>query len=461
VSRFTAFRFCLVPTIEQAAVLRRHAGASRFAFNQCLRLVKDGLDAKPQTGSVKTPWTGFDLVNAFNAWKRSAAAGRLMVAAPDGTTTVVATGLAWRSQVCQQVFEEAAIDLGRALAGFSTSRLGRPRGRRVGFPRFKRKTSTVAAFRIRSKTSPRGRASVRVGDGTPRSVSLPVLGTLRVREDTRRLRRMLGSGRATILSATVSYRAGRWVVSLTVEAADRHDGARHPPRAGAGGWVGVDRGLTAFVVAATSSGVETLRIADMPRPLRNGLPRLRRLTRAVGRKQHGSANRCTAAARLNRHHAHIRNIRHEFLHKVANALVQTHDRLAVEDLNIAGMLANRRLARAIADAAWAEFARILTYKQQWRGGQVALVDRWFPSSRTCPSCRAVRPSLPLSERTFVCHKCGQTRDRDLNAATNLAIWADQHHAQIRDPHAGGPVTNAYRGEGSRPRIRADEPPALT
>jgi IS605 OrfB family transposase len=233
--------------------------------------------------------------------------------------------------VCQQVFEEAAVDCGRALAAFATSGHGKRRGRRVGFPRFKRKTGTTGSFRIRQKTWA-SRAAIRVGDPVsgPRSVTLPTIGVLRV----------------------------------------------------------------------------------------------------------------------------IANVRRYFLPEVANQLVQTHDRLALEDLNVAGMLRNHHLAAAISDAAWAELARIVTYKQQWRGGHTIVVDRWFPSSKTCAACGAILATLTLADRAFCCPACGHTADRDLNAATNLGIWAEQHHARIRDPEVRGPVTNAYRGDGSGRRASA-------
>jgi putative transposase len=455
VARFTTFRFCLDPTVEQELVLRRHAGAARFGYNQCLRLVKQALDGKRRGAVGKVPWSGFDLINAFNAWKASAAAGRVLVAAADGTTTVQTTGLAWRAEVCQQVFEEAAVDLGRGLAAYTASRTGDRKGRRVGFPRFKSKRRTQLSFRIRSKTSATGRAGIRLGERTPRTVTLPGIGTIAVREDTRRLRRMLAKGRAKILSATVSHRAGRWAVSLTCEATDLHDAVRHQPDSGTR-WVGVDRGLAAFVVAGRADGTEVQRVDDWPRPSRAGMARQRRMARAVTRKPLGSNNRREAAARLGRHHARVAAIRKRFLHEVSNKLVKTHDKLAIETLTITGMLANRRLAAAVADAAWGELARQLTYKQQWRGGDLTPVDRWYPSTKTCAPCRTAAPAMPLHQRTFTCAACGYQADRDLNAAVNLAIWAEQHHAQVRDLHAGGPVTKARRGEGSGPRTRASE-----
>ncbi|GIH16943.1 RNA-guided endonuclease InsQ/TnpB family protein [Rugosimonospora africana] len=455
--RHTAFRFTVDPLPSQVVVLARHAGASRFAYNQCLRLVKDALTARAVDSSVEVPWSRFDLINTFNAWKVSAAAGRLLIADASGEVAVVATGLAWRTEVSAQVFEEAAVDLDRALDAYSASRRGQRAGRRVGFPRFKHKSRDRRSFRIRQKTSG-GRGCIRVGEDAARSVTLPRIGTLKVREDTRKLRRMLRTGRATIASATVSWRAGRWTVAVTVKAADLHPARQHPPRPDGDptGWVGVDRGLAAYVVAARATGQQVFRQDDPPRPLRAAQGRLRRLSRQVSRKKKGSANRATAVARLGRVHARIRNVRQALLHEVANELVQTHDRLALETLNITGMMANHRLAGAIGDAAWGELGRIIAYKQSWRGGQQIAVDRWFPSTKTCSRCHTVAAVVPLSARVFECGACGYRADRDRNAAVNLAVWAEQHHARTRDLDARGPVINAFRGDGSGPHLRVSE-----
>jgi putative transposase len=471
VGRHTGFRFTLRdPSPELAATLWRHAGASRFAYNQCLRLVKDALDARAHDRSLVVPWSGFDLINLFNGWKRSADAGRVLVADAQGGVEVVATGLVWRGEVCAQVFEEAAVDLGRGLATFAEDRRAN-RGRRTGFPRFKRRSRVTPSFRVRQKTD-RGVPAIRVGEGHPRSVRLPRIGVLRVREDTRRLRRLLRSGRGRVLSATVSLRAGRWVVGLTVEAADLHPAARHSPRPQGddGGWVGVDRGLHAFVVAATSDGRQVLREDAAPRPLRRAGARLRRLHRAVSRKKPGSGHRRVAVARLGRAHARIGDVRRQYLHQVANTLVKTHDRLVLEDLHVAGMTRNRRLAAAINDAAWAELDRIVCYQQQWRRGQVHHASRWYPSTRTCSQCRTLGPALTLSQRVFRCGGCGYEADRDHNAAVNLAVWGEQQHTQTRDPEVRGPDTNASRETGSDPHPGVGEtglsdggtrPPALS
>ena len=262
-ARHTTFRFCLGPAVEQHEVLARHAGASRFAFNQCLGMVKTALTRRRRDPDVEVPFTGLDLINPFNAWQKTEAAGRVISVDSAGVSEVTVTGPAWRTQVCQQVFEEAAVDVGKGLKAWSDSRSGKRRGKRVGFPRFKKKTAALRAFRLRNK-HPMGRpAAIRVGDNDrPRSVTLPGIGPIGVHDDTRRLRRMLTTGPAKILFATISHRGGHWWVSLNVEAADVHPAHQHPPRddadADSGGWVGVDRGPSAFLVAATADGSEAL-----------------------------------------------------------------------------------------------------------------------------------------------------------------------------------------------------------
>jgi putative transposase len=384
-TRHTTFRLCLNPTVEQQATLARHAGASRFAFNQCLPLVKSALTQRETQPRTDVPWTGFDLINAFNVWKKEEDAGRIFTVGSDGIAELVVTGLGWRGEVCQQVFEEAAVDCGRALAAWSDSRSGQRKGKRVGFPRFKRKTEAARSFRLRNKQRLGGKPAIRVGDdGRPRSVTLPGIGRIGVHDGTRRLRRLLGKGRAKIVFATVSYHAGRWWVALNLAAAALHPANQHSLRDhdDLDGWVGLDRGLAAFAVAANTDGSEAARIDDAPKALAAGMGRQRRLAKALSRKQKGSLNRREAVSRLGRHHNRVANIRRHFLHRVSNELVKTHDRLVLEDLNVTSMMANHRLARCISDAGWAEFARLLRYKQEWRGGQLVVADRWYPSSNS-------------------------------------------------------------------------------
>jgi putative transposase len=479
-SRHTTFRFCLDPTVEQTAALARHVGAARFAFNQCLRLHLDARERHRggaydvvQTSDADqardgVPWSRFSLINALNRWKRSGAAGRRFLVTGGGVSEVEVTGLVWRGEVSAEVLEEGAVDVSRGLAVWIASRSGKRKGRPVRHPRFKKKNHTGGSFRMRNRIKG-NRSSIRVGTGEYlRSVTLPKIGTIRVREDTRRLRRMIANGRARILQATVTRGVRRWWISITVEAADLHPAVKHPARSAddTTGWVGVDRGLRTLVVAGTRDGTETLRV-QAPKVLATGLRRQRRLARAVSRKKRGSTNRRKATVRLAKHHVRVRDTRQHFLHQVSNQLVKTHDRLVLEDLNITGIMSNRRLARAVGDAAWGELARQVTYKQVWQGGQVVVADRWFASSKTCSSCGTVRKDLTLKDRTYTCGHCGLVRDRDLNAAVNLAAWAEDHtptvtdgagrgEARVGDRQAAGPVINACRRDGTGPHTRVSE-----
>jgi putative transposase len=467
-ARQTSFRFTVAATPAVEAVFARHAGAARFAYNQCLREVKDTLSARRRDRSAEVPWSGFSLVNYINAWKRSPAAGRTWAVDPTGQAELVGTGLAWRDQVCAQVFEEAAVDLGRALAAYTDSKAGRRRGRRVGFPRFKRKGHGKDSFRLRNKLSKNGAPSIRVGVADdPRVVVLPRIGPVRVREDTRRLRRLLrpapnGVARARIWFATISRRRDRWILTLNVLAPDLRPGQRHPSSDG-GRFVGMDLGLTAHVVAATADGHELARVAP-PRPLVRALPKLRRASRAVSRKQPGSANRAKAVRRLGRVHGRVADQRRWFTHQVSTRLVKTHARLCVEDLAVANLARNRRLARSMADAAWGQLGRQLAYKASWYGTTLAVAPRFFPSSKTCSQCGRLNQALTLGDRVFRCRTdgggCGLVIDRDRNAAANLAAWAEAHHhdrgggdARVPDPQAAGRVNNACGGDSAGHRTR--------
>jgi putative transposase len=204
----------------------------------------------------------------------------------------------------------------------------------------------------------------------------------------------------------------------------------------------VDRGLTTFAVAATAEGIEVGRFHS-PKPLKRPL---RRRSRVLSRTSRGSNNWVKAAHLLAREHARIANVRRNFLHEVSSQLAKTHSRLAIEDLTVINLAANRRLARAIADAAWAEFGRQLSYKAAWLGAELVVCDRWFPSSKTCSRCGRLKEHMTLAERVLRCDGCGLVIDRDRNAAANLAAWAERHHAQAPDRQAGGRESTPLEGK---------------
>jgi len=154
-----------------------------------------------------------------------------------------------------------------------------------------------------------------------------------------------------------------------------------------------------------------------------------------------------AARLLAREHNRIANIRRSFLHEVSSQLAKTHSGLAVEDLPVANLIRNKRLAQAITDAGWAELARQLRYKTAWLGGELVVCDRWFPSTKTCSACGRVAQGMALGTRTFHCGGCGLVMDRDCNAAANLAAWAEAATFEVAQvPPQSGDHADPLLGE---------------
>jgi putative transposase len=315
--------------------------------------------------------------------------------------------LAWWPENSKCVYQEAFRDLDRALKDFVKSKNGQRKGRRLGFPRFKKRGKCKESFRFSTGAMRCDRTAV----------TLPRLGTIRTHESTRKLARRLQAGTARILSATVSRTAQRWFVSFTVEV-DRAVPVRHSRPGSA---VGIDLGVNTLLTGVDDRG-NVLTVPGL-KPLRATLRKLRRASRAHSRKQPGSANRRKSAARLARIHATIANIREDALHKATSTLAAHYQTVIIEDLNVAAIVRNRRLARAISDQGFGQARRMLGYKTAWNGGTLVTADRWLPSSKACSGCGTVKAKLSLSERTYRCDACGLILDRDVNAAHNLLTLA--------------------------------------
>jgi putative transposase len=397
-----AYRFALDPVPAQERMLRSHAGAARFAWNW-------GLARCQQRYAAEGRWySAMELHKLWNAEKKTDPA------------------LSWWAENSKCAYQEAFRDLDKALRQFIKSRNGQRKGKRLGFPRFKRKGRCRDSFRLYGALRCTGQ-----------TVTLPRLGTVRTCESTARLERRLADGRARILSATVSRTAQRWFVSFTVEA----ERAVPEMHARSGTVIGVDLGVKALLTGADNAG-NTVSVLG-PRPLRAGWRGLARASRAHSRKMPRSANRRKSAARLARIHARVANVRADALHKATTALAARYETVVAEDLNVTGMMGNRRLARAVADQGFGTARRMLAYKTRWNGGTLITADRWYPSSKTCSGCGAVKAKLALSERTYQCVACGLVLDRDLNAARNLlnlaASGAERLNAcggTVRPGHAG-------------------------
>jgi putative transposase len=374
-----AYRFALDPTPAQERALRSHAGAARFAWNWGLAECKERYTAEGK-------WYGAgDLHKLWNVAKKAD------------------PGLAWWDQNSKCCYQEAFRDLDRALGDFIKSKRGERKGRRLGFPKFKKRYKGKDSFRV---TIGPMRCS-----GT--TVTLPRLGVIRTHESTRKLARRLANETARILSATVSRTAQRWHVSFTVEV----DRAVPPRHARPGSAIGIDLGVKSLLTGVDHRG--TIIAVPGPRPLRASLRKLRRASRTHSRKTPGSANRRKSAARLARIHARTASIRADALHKATTRLAARYETIVTEDLNVAGMTRNRHLARAVADQGFGIARRMLAYKTTWNGGRLITAGRWFPSSKTCSGCGHVKAKLALSERTYRCGHCGLVLDRDVNAARNL------------------------------------------
>jgi len=253
---------------------------------------------------------------------------------------------------------------------------------------------------------------------------------------------------ASIDPATVTVSrdpCGRWYVSLAVDVAD----PVQLPATGA--VVGVDLGIKDFAV--TSDGEKIPNPRSLARRERN----LARYQRRLARCQKGSANRAKARAKVARAHRKVRASRADFLHRASARLVRDHDVIVLEDLAVKNMVRNRSLAKAISDCGWGEFRRQLEYKAATAGRHVIVIDRWYPSSKTCSACGYLLASLSLSTRTWQCPSCGIRHDRDVNAAKN--ILAAGLAVGTRD---GADACGADVSHPGSPRVQSavkQEPPA--
>ena len=296
------------------------------------------------------------------------------------------SGLAFLNEVSSVPLQQALRHQHKAFTAFFE--------RRARYPRFKSRRSRQSAHYTRSAFSMRG-------------------GVLRLAKTDAPLEFVWSwpTVDVTALDPTMVIVSrepdGRWYVTFTV------DTDPPAPLAEAGHVVGVDLGVHDFAV--TSDGE---RIPN-PRHLERKARHLARYQRRMARCRDGSANRAKAAAKVARVHRKIRNARRDFLHRASTGLVRGSDLIVVEDLNVAGMVRNRHLARAISDCGWGEFRRQLAYKCERYGRTLVVIDRWYPSSKTCSACGHLLAELSLSTRGWMCPACRARHDRDVNAATNI------------------------------------------
>ena len=239
-------------------------------------------------------------------------------------------------------------------------------------------------------------------------IQIPNLGLVRMTEHLRY--------NGKILSAKVFTKGGKWFVSIAVELDDTQK-----PLPKTGKSVGLDLGITDLATLSDSTKIQA------PKPLKNKLKKLQRLSKSLSRKQKGSNNREKAKTKLSQLHYKIACIRKDYLHKLTTNIVKQFDMICIENLNVKGMVKNRKLARSIHDLGFYEFKRQLIYKANQWGKSIKELDRFYPSSKTCSNCGFImaKENLTLAVRHWICPSCHANHDRDINASINILNQADK------------------------------------
>jgi len=351
-------KIALRPNQRQLAYFRKAAGAARFAWNHALAAWEE---AYRTDGTVDS----FKLEREFNARK--------------------ADLFPWIAEVSARIPNRVFANLRRAFVSFF--------GKRTKHPKFKSKRRDRDSFYVHNR-------EFKVIGKTLFLCPAKGFSPIQMCESLRFTGKIMG--------ATISREADQWSIAVQVDV-----GEYARSRTG-DGVVGADLGVKHLVALSTGEFIEGLR------PLEKALEQLRRLSRRLSRKKKGSNNRRKATQKLAKLYADVSHVRNDFIHNLTTRLCRENQAVAIEDLNVAGMMRNKRLARYIGDAGFGEIRRQFGYKGPIFGTRIVVADRWFPSTQTCSECGAVREvKLTLADRVFVCDMCGYEADRDFNASRNL------------------------------------------
>lgn len=352
-------------------LMAKHAGFSRFVYNYGLAMY-NGLDHTLYKGGVNKKLLAIKKVLTNYTKKQSE--------------------FAWMNELSSRVYQNAFRGLNDAF-----SRYFKGLGER---PTFKSKKDRNS-FTVDSSN---GLFLLEAS----KKIKIPTLGTFRLKEALKH--------KFVTQTFTVSKTANKWFVSFAVNA-EKIPPLFHEVTEK----TGIDLGVKTF---ATLNDNTTY---DAPKPYKTaktklGLIQWRNRHKQLGNRKlkiKASNNALEFYQKQSTIHAQIANIRADFLHKTTTAISKKYSHIRIEDLNVAGMVANHKLAAAISDLGFSEFRRQLIYKAAFYGTVVELVERWYPSSKTCNSCGHIQP-MPLKKRLFICGNCNYTIDRDLGAAINLA-----------------------------------------
>lgn len=357
-----SYKYRLYPNKKQEVLLARHFGSVRWIYNDALAL----------------------RIKLWQTEKKSISWAELSRRLP---LLKLHEETAWLSEVNAQSLCHAIINLEKAYQAFFKTG--------AGFPAFKSK---------------RGRQSFHC----PQNFDIDQEGgSIRLPKFSSRVRMVCSRPfKGQVKGITVSRdSSGKHFVSVTVETG-KDVPAANPYK----DVLGIDLGLTHFATLSTGEKI------DNPRFLKASLNKLAKEQRRMSRKVKGSKNRAKQRVRVALSHERVVNQRKDFLHKLSTRLIRENQAIAVEDLNVQGMVTNRRLSRAISDVGWAEFKRQLEYKASWYGKTLLTIGRFDPSSKLC-TCGVINRTLSLSDRVWTCGSCGATHDRDVLAANNIKRFA--------------------------------------
>ena len=376
VTRLKAYKFRFYPTAEQRHQLAVEFGNARFVWNRCLALRSQAWEERQERHNYVS------LNRQVTEWKR--------------------TEFPWLADSAACCLTQGLMDQDRAFKNFFE--------KRGHYPKFKSRYDRQAVrYQLDQRQIER---TYRAGT----FLKLPKLGLLKIRWS----QIPAGAPKMATVSKTPD---GRYFVSFACEVEIK-------PLPLTGQTIGVDLGIKD--VAVSSDGWKS----GNPRHLKGQLKHLKRQQRFLARKQKGSNRRRRQRQRVARIHAKIAAMRQDFLHKTTTALVQRADVIALEDLNVKGMLKNHHLAGAIADVGMGEFRRQIEYKAAWAGRKVIVVDRWAPTSKTCSHCGSYQQKMPLSVREWTCPDCATRHDRDVNATKVILKFATAGNAGT-DARGGG------------------------
>lgn len=353
-----SFRYRFYPTPEQESLLRRTIGCCRFVYNRALSIRQEAWVQRQEK------LTGYDLGKEVTKWKKE----------PETK---------WLSEVSSVPLKQAINNLEVAYQNFFA--------KRAKYPTFKKKSAggscrfTEYGFRIKQ------------GEVWLAKTKAPL--------DIRWSRPLPEGARPKQCTVKLTP-SGKWFIlflcGVEIE--------KLPPSSKS---VGLDMGITSLVT--TSYGEKVIN----PKAAKKYRRRLATAQRHLARKQKGSKRRLRAKRKVARIHEKISEIRKDQLHKLTTRLVRENQAIVVEDLSVRNMVRNHNLAGSISDAGWSMLRTMLEYKCNWYGRELNVVDRWFPSSKTCSKCGHVIEKLPINVREWACPKCRANHDRDLNAAINI------------------------------------------